>query len=239
MSFYSLLDMSSLSTGEKLLKILLSYGLTIEKADNQEPIKKDYANNIFPELWRGRGIEGKSSSCSFLFKGSNEIKFKGMITWNLNVHPNSRILNGIHLWLTIPKNYNISNIIQLGDDIFMWSEAVYGYITKESLDPSNDLKGNAYEGIPELLWVNYFGAPYTNNHDFHIPKDSKSIGHGIRFILTEKPTDERLSDLNFLTSQKEIIGRDWFWSRPRNFNLKVPFFDRSAITNPNLIDTTS
>jgi hypothetical protein len=235
MSFYSLKDMSSLLLGEAFLKILLSHGLTIEKADNQEPIKKIFSKNNFTELWmEGRGLEGEFSLSSFLFKGSQKIKFKGMVTSRLNTHRNSKSFNGIHLWLTIPKNFNFSNLIPIGDDIFNWSEAVYGYITEEALDPSNnELIGNVYDGIPGLFWVNYFGAPYIKSSDFHCPNDSTSIGRGFKLILAESPNDGKLRDSDFLSIKKEIIGKDWFCSHPRNLNLKIPIFDRSAITMSN------
>lgn len=234
-SFYSLKDLSNLSEGNRFLEILKLNGLIIEKASDHEPLKKDFDKNNFHLMWQRSGSDGDISICDFLFKGKKEIKFTGMVTWRVNVHPNAKVFNGIHLWMTVPKNNNINNLVKLGDDIFKWSESVYGYITEESKDPSNDLLGNINDGIPGLLWVNYFGKEYLVEPDFHLPEKHIIVGAGVRFMLTETPEDQRLSDLNFLTSQKEIIGKHWFWSRPRNFNLKVPFFNRSAITNPNLI----
>lgn len=229
-SFYSLKDLSDLSNGERLLEIILSCGLVIDKADDHEPIRKDFNKKDFPKMWEGRGIDGGCYSCDFIFKGKEEIKFMGMITWNVNLHSNSKAFNGIDLWLNIPKDYNIKKLVQLGDSIFEWSEAVYGYITEESKDPSNDLIGNVYDGIPGLLWVNYFGKPYIKEPDFHIPNDNLPINHGVRLMLSEKPNDERLRDSNFLEIIKNEIGVEWFWSRPRRLNRKVPSFDRTAIT---------
>lgn len=229
-SFYSLKDMSHLSNLESLLEILLSYGLVIDKADNQEPIRKDFVKNNLLQIWKGIGIEGGCLSCDFLFKGKKEIKFSGMATWNLNLHPNTEAFNGIDLWLNIPKNYDIDSLMKLGDDIFVWCEAVYGYITEESKDPSNNLIGNIYNGLPGLMWVNYFGKPYITDSDFSILNDYTPINHGIRLVLSEKPNDEILSDSKFLESVKNEIGAEWFSSRPRGFNKKIPIFDTSEIT---------
>jgi hypothetical protein len=231
-------DLSDLASGEGLLDILSSYGLLIEKAGDSEPIRRDFDANNLPEMWKSMGIDGNSSSCYFLFKGKKEIKFTGMVTWRINVHPNFKGFNGIGLWLTIPKKYDVKKLVQLGDEVFTWSEAVYGYITEDSKDPLYDLRrGNINDGIPDTLWVNYFGAPYINSPDFPSTNNYVTIGHGIRFVLTETPEDERLNDLDFINSNKEDIGKEWFWSKPRNFNLKVPFFDRTAIIRDNIANS--
>lgn len=230
-SFSSLIDLSNLSKGERLLEILLSHGLIIDKAGDHEPIKKDFITSDFPEMWKGMGLDGECASCYFLFKGKKEINFSGMATWWVNIHPNSKSFNGIDLWLNTPKNYDYGKLVQLGDDIFEWSEAVYGYITEESKDPSNnEMIGNIYDGLPGLLWVNYFGTHYIVEPDFNLPNNHKPISHGVRFMLSETPDDERLNDLNFLENSKNNFGVEWFWSHPRKYNKKVPYFDRSAIT---------
>jgi len=231
-SFLSLSDLSDLSKGEKLLEILSSYNLTIEKADEHEPIRKEFTLSRFKEIWKGRRLEGEEfTSCYFLFKGKREIKFMGMASWAVGIHPNSKSFNGISLWLTIPKKYDVNKLIKLGDDLFVWSEAIYGYITEDSKDPTYNLQiGNVYDGLPGLLWVNYFGAPYLKEPDFHILKDHVLVSHGARLILSERPDDEKLSDIDFLENIKKQIGIEWFWSRPRRRDLKVPYFDRTAIT---------
>jgi len=227
-SFYSLKDLSALSNGERLLEILLSYGLDIEKVDDREPIRKDFITTNLSEMWKDDGIEGGCSSCYFLFKGKKKIKFSGIVKWDVNLHPNCKTFNGIHLWLDIPKKYSINELVLLGDDIFVWSEAVYGYITEDSKD--NNMGGDVYEGIPGLVWVNYFGIPYKAESEFHILGDHKSVGHGVRLMLSETPNDEMLSDSNFVESIKNKIGAEWFWSYPRKYNRKKPTFDRTAIT---------
>lgn len=227
-SFYSLKDLSDLSNGERLLEILLSYGLDIEKVDDREPIRKDFIATNISEMWKGVGIEGRSSSCYFLFKGKKKVKFTGMVIWGVNLHPNCKTFNGIHLWLDIPKKYSINELVLLGDDIFVWSEAVYGYITEDSKD--NNMGGDVYRGIPGLVWVNYFGIPYKKESEFHIPDDHKTVGNGVRLMLSETPNDERLSDSDFLESIKNKFGVEWFWSNPRKYKIKVPSFDRTAIT---------
>ena len=55
-SFLSLNDLSDLSKGEKLFEILSSYKLTIEKADEYEPIRKEFTFSRFKEIWKGRRL---------------------------------------------------------------------------------------------------------------------------------------------------------------------------------------
>lgn len=144
-SFSSLKDLSDISNGERFIEILLSNGLIIEKAGDCEPIKKCFTINDLPQVWKGVGI-GDFKTCYFLFKGKREIKFTGMVIWKNNLYPGSKSINGINLWLAIPKSCDFKKLIQLGDDIFKWSDAVYGYITEDSKDPynnqTNELPGN-------------------------------------------------------------------------------------------------
>lgn len=228
-SFYSLKNLSGLLNGERFLEILLSHGLIVDKVDDREPIRKDFDTSNLYEMWKGIGIDGGCSSCYFLFKGRKEIKFSGMVTWSVNLHPNTKGFNGIHLWLNITKKYDISRLVKLGDDIFAWSEAVYGYVTEESKDPSHNVVGNIHDGLPGLMWVNYFGSPYVIESNFHIPNNHTYVSHGVRIILSELPNDERLSDSKFTESIKKKIGVEWFYEHPRKSNKMVPFFDKSAI----------
>lgn len=223
-SFASFKDLSNISNGERLLEILFSNGFVVDKAGDHEPIRKEFTPSNLPEMWKGK-------SCDFLFKGKKEINFSGMVIWNIDLHPNSKAFNGVHLWLNVPKNYSASKLVQLGDDIFSWSQAVYGYITGDDYtDPTYDpLKENIHDGIPGLMWANYFSPTYIMEQDFHVPNDHVSISHGIRIILSEKPNDERFHDSDFLQSIKDKIGSQWFQDQPRNYR-KVPFFDKSAIT---------
>lgn len=229
-SFYSLKDLSDLKNGERLLETLLSNGLVVEKAGDKEPVRKDFMKSDMPQMWKGRGIDGGCLSCYFLFKGSKEIKFSGMVTWDVNLHPKTESFNAVHLWMNVPKNYDVSKLVQLGDEIFVWSEAVYGYITEESKDPSNNLIGNVYDGLPGLMWVNYFGSPYIMEPEFHLPAGHDTISHGARLMLSEKPNDEELDNTNFLENVLITIGNEWFGCSKSNFNVKIPLFDRSAIT---------
>lgn len=229
-SFYSLKDLSNLSNGESLLEILLTNGLNVDKAGEQEPIQKDFVKENLSEIWKGRGLEGSHSTCYFLFKGKKEFKFSGMVTWNINLRTDTKTFNGVSLWLNVPKDYNVNNLVKIGDDIFKWSDAVYGYITEDSKDPHNDLRiGNIHEGLPGLLWVNYFGSSFIMQPDFHIPDDHVFIGNGKRIILAETPNAEKLSDLNFLVSIRNKFGSQWFWQYPRKFERKKPIFDKSEI----------
>jgi len=218
LSFYTLKDLSNLAKGEKLLVILSLHGLIIEKAGEYEPIRKEFDLDSFPHIWKGKGT--KSLDCTFIFKGKKEISFSGMVSWNLNIHPSSKYFNVIGLWLNIPKKYDLGKLIRLGDDMFIWAEAVYGYITEESINLSHTQiqkdgftvsLGNLYRGISGLMWVNYFGTPYLQENDFHLPADHTPVGHGAKIVLTDAPDDERLSDLNFRKTITDKIGADWFF----------------------------
>ena len=226
--FDSTKDLSDLKKGENLLEIFSSNGLIIEKVGTQEPIRELFDIDKMPEMWRGSGMEGKCSSCGFLFKGQKDIKFSGMVNWNLNLHPNSRALNGISLWLNIPKKYDTNRLIQLGDDIFTWSKAEYGYITEDSKIPK-PLTINIHDGLAGLTWVNYFGSSYMVEPDFHIPDDHVQIGHGVRVKLSETPNDELLGDSDFLQSIKNEIGAEWFWDYPIKHKRRKPKLDKSEI----------
>lgn len=229
-SFYSLQDLSDISNGEKLLEILLSGGLIIDKAGNHEPIRKDFSMNKLREIWKRSEIDGEYSECCFLFKGKEEIKFSGMATWSVNVHPNSKSFNGIDLWINTPKNYNTNKLIELGDKLFAWSGAEYGYITEDSKGPSDETPKNIYNGIFGLVWINYFGPAYTKEPTFNIPDRHTLVGDGIRVDLAETPNDESLSDTVFLESNKEKIGAEWFSCKSGKYRVKIPILDRSAIT---------
>lgn len=228
--FYSLKDLSHISNGEKLHNILASNGLIIDKAGGHEPIREEFNIGNLPKLWNDMKNDGRCSSNYFLFKGKNDIMFSGMAVWNVNLHPNNKAFNSISLWLSITKKYDFDKLVQLGDDIFEWSEAVYGYITEESKNKANNMPGNIYEGLPGLMWINYFGSNYIMQPDFYMPNGHVPINHGIRINLCEAPDDEILSDSNYLESCKNKIGREWFWHKPRMYNIKVPLFDKSLIT---------
>lgn len=228
-SFDSTKDLSNLKKGESLLELFLSNGLIIEKAGIKEPIRESFNIDRMPEMWKGSGIEGDCSSCYFLFKGQKDIKFSGIIVWQLNLHPNSKALNHVSLWLNIPKKYDTNKLLQLGDDIFTWSRAEYGYITEDSKLPT-PLTVNINDGLTGLMWVNYFGPSYIAEPDFHIPDDHATINHGVRIKLSETPDDDLLKNSKFIESVKNKIGTEWFWDYPIKHKRKKPQFDKSEIT---------
>lgn len=227
-SFLSLQDLSNLSQGKRLLEILLSHGLVVDKADEGEPIRRDFEASMLPERWKGVGLAGGSSTCYFLFKGQKETKFTGMATWNLNLGPRTRAFNGVDLWLNIPKNFEVNKLINLGDELFTWSGAVYGYITEVSKDWAKTMPSGIYLGLPGLMWVNYFGSAYLMEPDFHIPADHVSVGQGVRVCLREKPSDDTLGDSSFLQNWKNQFGAEWFWKGSPN-KRRIPVFDHSAL----------
>ncbi len=202
----------------------------VAKADDHEPVRRDFDASMLPERWKGVGLAGHSECCNFLFKfkGQKERKFSGMVTWNLNLGPGTRAFNGVDLWLNIPKNFEVNSLINLGDELFTWSNSVYGYITENSKDWSMKVPGGIYYGLPGLMWVNYFGLAYLLEPDFHIPADQVSVGQGVKVCLSEKPNDEILSDSSFLPNYKNQFGAEWFWKGTQN-KRRIPFFDHSAL----------
>lgn len=200
----------------------------MDKADDSEPIRKNFNASMLPERWKGVGPAGGHSTCYFLFNGQKKVKFSGMVTWNINLGSNTRIFNGVHLWMNIPKDYEVNRLIKLGDELFTWSGAVYGYITEGSKDRSKKMPGGLYLGLPCLMWVNYFGPTYIKEPDFHIPDDHVSVGQGVRACLSEKPSDDILDDPCFLQKCMNQYGAVWFWEGARHKRQR-PIFDHSAL----------
>ena len=225
--FSSLKDFSNLSHGERLLEILFSHGFMIDKADDAEPIRRDFDASMLPERWKGVGPAGGHSTCYFLFKGQKERKFSGMVTWNINLRQGTQVFNGLLFQLNIPKNFEVNRLINLGDELFKWSDAVYGYITEDSKDLVRTVPGGLYLGLPGLMWVNYFGPEYIKGPDFHIPDDHVAVGQGVRVCLSDKPSDDILGDSDFLQNWKEHFGAEWFWKGSKK--RRIPSFDHSAL----------
>jgi len=187
-----------------------------------------------------------------LFRGKEDVKFMGMVSCFTGMHQDSKAVNGVHLWLTVRKTYDINKFVLLGDDLFIWSEAVYGYITDSSKDLNNVFIqkemsqvniSSVSDGISGLMWLNYFGKPYLAEKDFRLPDGHAPVGHGARFCLSERPDDEVLSDLNYIKMHQQTIGTQWFCPLEkiengigylskdyRRFDIKSPVFDRSEIT---------
>ena len=259
--FESLKNFNDVSYGYRFLDLLSKNELIIDKVSDCEPINNEYLINEFPEMWNAKGHTGM-----FLFKGhkaNDKSIFKGMVCWNINLQPDSKSINSIDLSLNLKKGMNIDMLLKLGDDIFSWSEPVYGYITEETNDPQYGVfnqterkkckypdyilrrggrekitskgsiyvsRGNIYDGIPDLMWINYFGKSYVENNDFHLLENSIVLKDGVRLQLTEMLNDLRLAEPDFLESKKISVGLKWFWQNPKICDVKVPSFDRSEIT---------
>jgi len=142
--FYTLKDLSALKKGEEFLEILLTNDLQIEKTNNSEPINKIYKEENFNEMWHPLNSTNENSSNLFLFKGSVCVPFMGSVSWNKHVHANLKCFNGIHLSLNIKKNYDINKLIDIGDRLFKWSNAVYGYISQYKFSPSFGMNQKDY-----------------------------------------------------------------------------------------------
>ena len=215
-------DLSGIDNGKKFLDILSSHGFNIEKIDEFEPVKKDFSEETFEKFWEGHTCPRGITLCGIIFKGSADAKFTGMISWGKNLHPESESVNAFNLWINVKKSYDMSKLIHLIDDIFVWSEAVYGCISEKGrcllnipIQNNNGARKTAYNiligGLYGLMWVNYFGKPYINKEDFILPENAIKLAYGARLQLTEKPDDERLTDMQFIESYCNIIGDKWFW----------------------------
>ena len=153
----------------------------------------------------------------------------GMAGWDINLPSNTKTFNSISLWFNIPKDYNISRLLQLGDEFFTWCEAVYGYITEDSKGQHDIRAGNIHDGLPGLMWANYFGPTYIMQPDFHLPDGCIPVSHGARLILTDAPNDERLADSSFREKIENTIGAEWFWHYPQKHKRRRPLFDKREI----------
>ena len=131
--FYNLKNLSSLSKGEELLNIFSKNNFEIEKASKCEPIRDTFDMKHFPEMWLSGKEPDEFAWQTLLFKGSKEISFKCMVSWNINLPLKPEVVNGINLWLNVKKSYfnnNIDKLVALGDDLFTWSEAVWKIVNK-------------------------------------------------------------------------------------------------------------
>jgi len=255
-SLSTLKDLSGEHNGNKLVDILSSYGFIIEKIDKYEPVKKEFSKEGFEKLWEGYTSPAGITSCSMIFKGTTDVKFTGMVSWGKNKGPKPLSVNMFSLWLNVKKNYDITKLVNFADEIFEWSRAEYGYISEKGKTLNNvqirvDGFGmypmNMYTGLYGLMWTNYFGKAYLSEKDFVVPENAVKLAHGVRLQLTERPDDERLSDLRFLETYYSTIGDKWFWhfdeivKDGRNYiahlkkgfhqgEVSIPKFDRSEIT---------
>lgn len=226
-SFYTTKNLSGIAMGDKFMEILNSNGLWIDKISDCEPIKQDFDQNIFKELWEGRGTPGEYMCGNFLFKGMKDIRFAGSVNWIADVEPGGKAFNGASLWINTKKNLSTEKLISIGDELFEWSGASYGYITDESKNQFvvNGLLGSIYRGIPGLMWVNYFGNEYITETDFNIKSDCVFLNGGARLQIRDSPTDEKLSDQEYLRNMEHEIGEDWFWIRTGHSKVRRPDFN--------------
>lgn len=237
-SFFSLNDLSDISKGKAFLEILLAHNLIVEKVDSVEPIRKSFYSSMLSDLWRGEGNSNVPKTCYFLFKGSRRFKFWGMVTWSKDLLQETKIFNSIHLSFDVPAKHDVNDLIRLADELFSWSEAVYGHITESSRDQATirAIPGGLYFGLPGLMWTNYFGPEYLSEPDFCIPNNSERVGHGVRVSICDAPTDSTLSNVEFLCDKENEFGEEWFWRRPRKKKLRVPSFNHSALQRENQVN---
>ena len=253
LSFKFTRDLSDLSYGNRFLEILHYHGLLPDKAGNCEPIREGFTASDLPKYWKlQKSCDCILASFDFLFKGKEKIKFMGMISCKTGLNPDSIVVNGVTLWLTVQKDCDINKFILLGDELFVWSVATYGYITEETKNLSNIMiqkkgfqvnVGSVCDGISGLMWLNYFGKPYLAEKEFRLPAGHAPIGHGARLRLAEHPDDEILKDLDYIKKKQETIGSQWFCPYEkiengigylqqgyRRSDISQPKFDRTEIT---------
>jgi hypothetical protein len=229
-SFRSLADWHDLKRGKELVDVLKASDFVIEKVDDKEPIRKNFEEQRLPNYWVGRGLPGQHSTCYFLFKGSRPYKFSGMVTWKRDLPTGSTWLNTLHLDITISGKSRPESdaLLNLGDKLFSWSQAVHGFITDAALYSPLVRPPAMRLYIPKLFWVNYFGQEYLSNPDFRIAVPSTTLRSGVRVDLGSIYDDPRSADEGYLREAKMKFGLGWF-GEGKPDELRMPAFDFSAL----------
>jgi len=210
-SYRALTDWGDVLRGQSFIDILESAGLKVEGVDGKEPIKKEFKAGALSEHWAGRGLPGQHSTCYFLFKGQGKCKFSGMVTWHRDLPEESTYFNSLNVWLSIGKSRpDPVWFLDLGDRLFGWSQAYYGFISLDTLyDPLHRPAAKRLF-IPKLFWANYFGQDYLSCSDFRLPVPAADLPTGKRMVLGSSFDDPCLADETYLSSVAEEIGLGWF-----------------------------
>lgn len=228
--YRSLADWDSVTKGMALMEILSDFGLVVDKVGSSEPIRQEYTQESVTDLWPCLNVPGKSSTGYFLFKGKRPFSFSGMATWNKNLPIDSALFNWLTLHITLNRKVtDFRRLVEIGDALFGWAEAVNGFISLESLYEPLARPPALRNYLPGLFWINYFGKEYCNRLDFRTVATKTLSTTGVRVTLGEGPDDPQLSDQNtYLRALKTEIGQGWFGEGDPSA-YRLPSFDFTAL----------
>lgn len=232
--FRSLADWSAPSTGFAFIDLLESRGLKIEKANDHEPIRKVFDPSTPFWATPGTAIPGTQyASNYFLFKGARGLRFSGMAVWHRNLPPESTVFNYLYLWIHRTPRPTPDFVRELADALFLWSDAVSGYVTDEALDKPLSRPPEQRKYLSGLYWLNYFGPTYLSEPDFTLLAGSTPVGRGMRWSPGRDYDDPRLKDAAYLSARKLEIGAGWFAEGPRE-DWRLPKLDFSMLCRPEM-----
>jgi hypothetical protein len=226
--FKSVDDWSRAERGIELVEILSSFGLHITKAGSHEPLQRDFAVELLPELWHGRGLPGQHQTCFFLFKGDRTHPFAGIVEWSKDLGPTLEAFNFLALWITVKASVSPDPLVALADRLFAWSRGVYGFVSLKELSVPPVRPDGAKRYLPGVYWVNYFGRPYLEDPGFTPPLGAVEIPGGIRFRAAASPSDSLLADREWRNQIVTSIGQGWYGEGPVE-QYRAPRFDFSAL----------
>jgi len=229
-SFKTVKDMCDKVKGEELVAVFDKYELHISKAGSYEPVRLAFERDRMADYWCGTSSDGKFFDNYFLFKGTENFKFTGMASWNKGLPAGSRVLNSIFIVINYPAKADLSSTVSIGDDLFTWSKAEYGFISEMSRRIDISEIGNIFTTLPGLHWVNYFSSSYIDNPDFHLSDNRVWVSHGTRIQIASRPDDPLVDDVKYKNRMIEQIGLQWFWDGRRKVVLRTQDFNTSEIS---------
>jgi hypothetical protein len=220
--FETLKDIGTYSCAKEFLDIMSRNDIHIVKVDDSEPVRKPFDEELFFRFWCRKEEGNRFTSADILFNGRRISTLSGMINWRYNLARGREVVNGIHLDFRQTKNDDMRWIVTLCDDLFQWSGAVRGSISDIRVMDALKVGGNVYGGLCLPLWVNYYGEPYVQEKDFHIGPGFTKVGKGVRCILSARPDDSILMNLEFLKIHMTQIGEEWFRDNCRKREARLP-----------------
>ncbi|MHB8928881.1 MAG: hypothetical protein ACYC9Q_14765 [Bacillota bacterium] len=228
-SFRSLTDWSDPSRGMSLVDLLETRGLRVEKADDHEPIRRVF--DQCEPFWSPAGSVASGTqyaSSTFLFRGAKGLKFSGMAVWRRNLPPGSTLFNHLAIWIDRKPRPAPDFLTELADALFVWSNAVSGFVTDEALHKVLSRPPEQRKYLDGLYWLNYYGATYLSEPDFVIPPGSVPLERGMRWSPGGDYDDPKLKDDAYLSARKLEIGVGWFAEGPRE-GWRLPKLDFSVL----------
>lgn len=202
--------------GFALVDLLETRGMRIEKADDHEPVRMLFdPSKPFWAAPSAIGSRTQYASNWFLFKGAKGLRFSGMAVWHRNLPPGSTIFNFLYVWIHRTPHPTPDFARELADALFVWSDAVSGFVTDEALDRPLLRPPEQRKYLDSLYWLNYWGPEYLSEPDFVLPPGSTPVGRGMRWSPGGDYDDPRLKDDAYLSARKLEIGAGWFAEGPR------------------------